>query len=93
MTDYPEGTFGESLKKGAEAGFIPGAMLASGGSFHAVPIAMGIGAIANATRFVVKTVRASNQDVKSMRAQDARNAEYKARKNRNLNNYQFKDIK
>lgn len=93
MTDYPEGTFGEAVKNGAVGGFIPGAVLASGGGFHAIPIAMGIGALANATRYAVKTVRASSQDVKRMREQDARKAEYRARKNRNLNDYQFKDIK
>jgi hypothetical protein len=91
MTDYPEGTFGEAAKKGAGAGFLVGAMLtADGNPFVGIPIAMGVGAAINATRHVVKTVRASNQDVKRMRAQDEAR---EARKNRNLSTYQFKDIK
>lgn len=94
MTDYPEGTLGEAAKTGAGAGFLVGAMLTSEGNpFVGIPIAMGIGALANAGRHIVKTVRASNQDVKRMREHDARLAEYRTRKNRNLNNYQFKDIK
>ncbi len=91
MTDYPEGTFGESLKKGAGGGFLVGAMLtADGNPFVGIPIAMTAGALISGTRHVVKTVRASNQDVKRMRTQDEAR---EARKNRNLNNYQFKDIK
>ena len=91
MTDYPEGTFGEAVKHGAGGGFLVGAMLtADGNPFVGIPIAMGVGAAINATRHVVKTVRASNQDVKRMRAQDEAR---EARKNRNLNEYQFKDIK
>jgi hypothetical protein len=91
MTDYPEGTFGEAVKHGAGGGFLVGAMLtADGNPFVGIPLAMGVGAVANATRYVVKTVRASNQDVKRMRAQDEAR---EARKNRNLNGHQFKDIK